>query len=65
MKVYAGGEWSVSHPGCFTPHVKGPWYPLNRSLTGPQNKSGQSGEEKNSSSLPGVRHDFSVVQSVA
>jgi hypothetical protein len=58
MMVYAGGEWSFSHPGCFTSHVKSTWYPLNRSLTGPQNKSGQFGEEKNLLSLPGIEAWF-------
>jgi len=54
MTVYARGEWSVPHPGCFTPHVKSTWYPLNRSLIRPQNKSGQFGEEKYLLSLPGT-----------
>jgi hypothetical protein len=47
-----GGEWSASHPGHFTP--KGPWYPLDRRLSGPQNRSGHSGEEINSQPPPGI-----------
>jgi hypothetical protein len=31
-----------------------PWYPLDRRLGGPQNRSGRGGEEKNSQSPPGV-----------
>jgi len=29
-----------------------PWYPLDRSLSEPQSKSGHGGEKKNSSALP-------------
>jgi len=25
-----GSVWSASHPNCFTPRGKGPWYPFNR-----------------------------------
>jgi hypothetical protein len=38
-------EWSASGPGCFTPR-KESWYPLNRSLVGPQSCSGSFGEQK-------------------
>jgi hypothetical protein len=46
-------RWVVS----FTPRplyrqVKSPWYPLNRSLGGPQSRSRCGGEEKHSQSLP-------------
>jgi len=37
----------------FTPQGKGPCYPLDRSLGGPQSWPGCGGEEKNSQSLPG------------
>jgi hypothetical protein len=30
---------------------KSPWYPLDRKLGGPQNRSGRGGEEKNSQFL--------------
>jgi hypothetical protein len=36
------------------PYEKGPWYPLDRRLGGLQTRSGHSGEEKNSQSLPGL-----------
>jgi hypothetical protein len=42
---------SASHPGRFTPG-KEPYYPLDRSLGGPQSPSGRGGEEKNSQPLP-------------
>jgi hypothetical protein len=41
-----GGEWSTSHPGCFTRQGKSPRYPLDRRLGGPQSQSGRFGEEK-------------------
>jgi hypothetical protein len=41
----AGGEWSASRPGRFTPG-ESPRYPLNRRLGEPQNRSGRFGEEK-------------------
>jgi len=69
MKVYWGSagiaprsldfsiiwRWVVS----FTPRLlyserKNPWYPLDRRLGGPQNRSGRGGEEKNSKSSPGI-----------
>jgi len=36
------------HPG------KSPWYPLDRRLGGPQNRSGRGGGEKNSQPPPGI-----------
>jgi hypothetical protein len=36
------------------PQVKSPWHPPNRSLGGPQNRSGRGGEEKNIMPLPGI-----------
>jgi hypothetical protein len=33
---------------------KGPWCPLDRSLSGPQSQSGRGGEEKNSQPRPGL-----------
>jgi hypothetical protein len=36
------------------PHVKGPWYPLDRRLAGPQSRSGRGGEEKNSQPPPEI-----------
>jgi hypothetical protein len=45
------------------PQGKGPWYPLDRRLGGPQSQSGCSGEEKNSQPLPGL--EPSVIQPIA
>jgi hypothetical protein len=42
----AGGEWSASRPGRFTPG-KESWYPSIRGLSGPQNQSRRGGDEKN------------------
>jgi hypothetical protein len=42
----AGGEWSALRPGRFTSGEKSLRYPLDRSLGGPQNRSGRRGEEK-------------------
>jgi hypothetical protein len=44
------------------PQGKSPWYPLDRRLCGPQNRSG-NGEEKNSQPLPGLRP--LIIQSIA
>jgi hypothetical protein len=41
----AGGEWSASRFGRFTPGERTPWYPLDRRLGGPQSWSGRRGEE--------------------
>jgi hypothetical protein len=41
-----GGEWLASRLGRFTPR-NSLWYPLNRRLGGPQNRSGRYGLEKN------------------
>jgi hypothetical protein len=61
----AGGEWSASRPGRFTPRGKSPQYPLDRRLGGPQGRSGLRGEEKILDS-PGTRTPTSsVVQPVA
>jgi hypothetical protein len=49
-----GGEWSASRTGRFTPQGKSPWYPLDRSLGGPQSRSGRGGEQKNSQLPPGI-----------
>jgi hypothetical protein len=40
-----------------------PWYPLDRKLGGPQNRSGRGGEEKNSQPLP--RLEPQIMQPVA
>jgi hypothetical protein len=48
-----GDEWSASRPGRFTPpQEKSHWYPLDRRVGGPQNRSGRGGEGKNSQPLP-------------
>jgi hypothetical protein len=36
------------------PQGKSPWYPLDRRLGEPQNRSGRGSEEKNSQPLPGI-----------
>jgi hypothetical protein len=41
-----GGEWPVSHPCCFTPRRRNPWYPLDRRLGGPHSRSGWYEEVK-------------------
>jgi hypothetical protein len=41
-----GGEWSVSRSGRFIFWEKLPRYPLDRSLGGPQSRSGRLGEKK-------------------
>jgi hypothetical protein len=46
-----GTRWSFMHRP-FYPQGKGPWYPLDKRLGGPQSRSGLSGEEKNSQPLP-------------
>jgi hypothetical protein len=42
---------------------KSPWYPLERRLDGPQNRSGRGVEEKNSQPLPGLEPP--IIQLVA
>jgi hypothetical protein len=42
------GEWSASRPGSFNLRERAPWYPLYRTLDGPQSWSGHGVEEKNS-----------------
>jgi hypothetical protein len=42
---------------------KSPWYPLHRSLREPQTRSGRSGEERNSQTLPGL--ETPIIQPVA
>jgi len=36
------------------PQGKSPWYPLDRRLSGSQNRSGYCGEEKISLPVPGI-----------
>jgi hypothetical protein len=48
-------RWVVSFtPRPLYPQGNSPWYPLDRSLGGPQSRSGRGGEEKNSQPLPGI-----------
>jgi hypothetical protein len=42
--VLDGGEWLASHPDRFAP-AKQPRYPLDRTLYGPQSRSGRSQKE--------------------
>jgi hypothetical protein len=42
-----GGEWSASRSGRAISPGKGPWYPLERRLGGPQSRTGQRGQRKN------------------
>jgi hypothetical protein len=45
------------HAPAALPQGKSPWYPLDRRLGGPQNRSGLSGEEKNSYPPPGIESE--------
>jgi hypothetical protein len=57
-------RWVVSFtPRPLYPQGKSLWYPLNRSLGGPQSRSGRGGEEKNSQTLPGLEPP--IIQVVA
>jgi hypothetical protein len=57
-------RWVVSFtPPPLYPQGKSPWYPLDKRLGEPQSRSGHSGEEKNSQSLPG--YEPSIIQPVA
>jgi hypothetical protein len=42
------------HAPAALPQGKGPWYPLDRGLDGPQSRSGRGGEEKNSQPALGI-----------
>jgi hypothetical protein len=42
----AGGKWSASRFGRFTPRERAPRDPLTRRFGGPQSRSGRHGEEK-------------------
>jgi hypothetical protein len=48
-----GGECSLHAPPAY-PHGKSPWYPLDRILGEPQNRSERGGEVKNSQPIPGL-----------
>jgi len=56
------GEWLVSRPDRFN-FGKEHLYPRNRSLGGPQSRSGCSSEEKNSQPLTGLEPP--IIQPVA
>jgi hypothetical protein len=43
------------HAPAALPQRKSPWYPLDRRLGGPQNRSERGGEEKNSQLPPGIK----------
>jgi hypothetical protein len=47
------GENKLHAPASLSPG-KETWYPSNRSLGGPQSRSGRGGKEKNSQPLPGI-----------
>jgi hypothetical protein len=42
------------HGPAALPQGKSPWYPLDRKLGSPQNRSGRGGEEKNFQPPPGI-----------
>jgi hypothetical protein len=44
----------VHAPAAFYPQGKSRRYPLDRRLSGPQSRSGRSGEEKNGQPPPGI-----------
>jgi hypothetical protein len=51
------------HASAIYPPTKSPWYPLDRTLGGPQGRSGRVGEEKNSQ--PPTRTRTPIIQTVA
>jgi hypothetical protein len=51
------------HAPAALPRGKSPWYSLARRLGGPQTRSGDGGEEKNSLPLPGLEPP--IIQPVA
>jgi hypothetical protein len=51
------------HAPAVLPQGNNPWYPLDRRLGGPQNRSGRGGEERNSQPLPGLEPP--IIQPVA
>jgi hypothetical protein len=50
------------HAPAALPPGKDPWYPLDRRLDRPQNRSGRGGEEKNSLPLPGIEQETKILQ---
>jgi hypothetical protein len=54
---------SQLHAPAALPQRKSPWYPLHRSLCGPQGRSGHGGEEDNSQPLLGLK--LTIIQPVA
>jgi hypothetical protein len=67
MKAYWGVEvylhTFLTSPRPLYSQEKKPWYPLNRRLGGPQNRSERSGEEKNSQPLPWLEPP--IIQAIA
>jgi hypothetical protein len=78
MKTYWGSRGIAPHildlgtkwrsvvsftPRPLYPQRKGPLYPLDRRLGGPQSRSGRGGEEKNPKLLPGL--ESPIIQAVA
>jgi hypothetical protein len=61
--INLGTRCGQLHAPAALPQGKGPWYPLDRRLGGPQNRSRRSGEEKNSQPLPGLEPP--IIQFVA
>jgi hypothetical protein len=59
-----GGDWSASRPGRSLPPGKGPRYPFDRRLGGPQSRSEHRGRRKNPLLLPGIEPRSTVVQLV-
>jgi hypothetical protein len=51
-----GNEWSASRRGRALSPEKGPWYPLDRRLHGPQSRSGHRGYRKNPLPLSVIKH---------
>ena len=51
LGITGEGEWLSSHVGLFTSGLR---YPVNRSLGGPQSRSGRFGEEKNLLPVRGI-----------
>jgi hypothetical protein len=58
-----GGEWSASHPGCFTFRERDPGTHWIGGWVGPRARLERSGEEKNSQPPPGI--DSLIIHAVA
>jgi hypothetical protein len=65
ISAQVGDEYSVSHPGRFTPGLRVPSTHLIGDWVGPQNQSGRPEEEKNLAPAGTLNSHSSTVQSAA